>query len=325
MLDDPRVGILQERIDYNSKLLISQEEIIAKGSDPPNLRALRKNIEADKEELVKVKRSMLPTVQARLVADSRKAQEGKISQYRDELETLTIQQQTLETKFRSKLANIKDLSGETLELEFARSELVRAENVVDLISNRIVELRTEKGRPKQVTVFTPAKAPSSPIEAIPLKQMLLFGVLSLGLPFGLAFLWEIRVRRVNDAMQLEQSSNLAVIGQIASLPASRSRDEGGHDLLLFEESIDSLRTGLTLSEPLKDMQVLTVTSAASQEGKTSVASQLAVSIARSTGEKTLLIDGDMRSPDIHNVFDVELEPRTVGSARTGNEMAGSHC
>jgi polysaccharide biosynthesis transport protein len=54
--------------------------------------------------------------------------------------------------------------------------------------------------------------------------------------------------------------------------------------------------------------VLVVTSAVSGEGKTSVASQLAVSIARSSGEPTLLIDADMRSPDIHNVFDIENEP-----------------
>jgi len=51
-----------------------------------------------------------------------------------------------------------------------------------------------------------------------------------------------------------------------------------------------------------------VTSAVNHEGKTSVAAQLAVSIARASGELTLLIDGDMRSPDVHNVFDIPLEP-----------------
>ena len=129
-----------------------------------------------------------------------------------------------------------------------------------------------------------------PVEALPLKQMLLFGGLSLIFPLGLAFLWELRVRRVSDGQVLEQASQLPVIGQIASLPVRRRKNsQSSADLLLFEESIDSLRTSLTLSDSMQDMQVLTVTSAASQEGKTSVASQLAVSIARSTGETTLLI------------------------------------
>jgi len=55
------------------------------------------------------------------------------------------------------------------------------------------------------------------------------------------------------------------------------------------------------------VRTLAVTSAANQEGKTSVAVQLAVSIARALREPTLLIDGDMRSPSIHG-FRGPLEP-----------------
>jgi capsular exopolysaccharide synthesis family protein len=79
-------------------------------------------------------------------------------------------------------------------------------------------------------------------------------------------------------------------------------------VLLFEESIDGLRTYLTLTESLRGLRVLAVTSASSKEGKTSLAAQLAVSIARATGERILLIDGDMRAPDIHKIFDKDLSP-----------------
>jgi capsular exopolysaccharide synthesis family protein len=80
------------------------------------------------------------------------------------------------------------------------------------------------------------------------------------------------------------------------------------DLGLFQESIDSLRTCLLLSDQTSSMRVFSVTSAVSGEGKTSLASQLAVSIARSTGKKVLVIDGDMRSPDVHSIFQSRLEP-----------------
>ncbi len=56
------------------------------------------------------------------------------------------------------------------------------------------------------------------------------------------------------------------------------------------------------------MRILAITSAANHEGKTSVASQLAMSLARATGKMTLLIDGDMRSPDVHQVFGVARGP-----------------
>jgi len=65
---------------------------------------------------------------------------------------------------------------------------------------------------------------------------------------------------------------------------------------------------LLLSDTCQDVKVLAVTSAVPREGKTSVAAQLALSFARATGEPTLLVDGDMRSPDLHHLFRVHLEP-----------------
>ena len=69
------------------------------------------------------------------------------------------------------------------------------------------------------------------------------------------------------------------------------------------------------------MQVISVCSAVSGEGKTSVSSQLAVSIARATGEPVLLIDGDMRAPDVHQIFEIPLSPglTTVLDGRTSLE------
>jgi len=53
--------------------------------------------------------------------------------------------------------------------------------------------------------------------------------------------------------------------------------------------------------------VVMIASALPGEGKTSLASHLATSLARS-GQKTLLIDADLRSPSIHRVFDLTPNP-----------------
>ena len=55
--------------------------------------------------------------------------------------------------------------------------------------------------------------------------------------------------------------------------------QGALELRVYQESIDNLQTTLTLSEQVGAMRIIAVTSAASGEGKTSVASQLAMSLA----------------------------------------------
>ena len=132
------------------------------------------------------------------------------------------------------------------------------------------------------------------------------------------------MRRVGDLQDLERQPPLAVLSEIAKLPGAAAGFAQGTagvqpGFHLFEESVDSLRTRLTLCEDLKNMRFLAVTSAVGHEGKTSVASQLAISLARASGEPVLLVDGDMRSPGIHRFFGISKEPGLAAVLR--NECA----
>ncbi len=69
------------------------------------------------------------------------------------------------------------------------------------------------------------------------------------------------------------------------------------------ESIDATRTMLVHAARTGSHRVVMITSAVGGEGKTSLASHLATSLARS-GLRTLLIDADLRSPSIHRLFDL---------------------
>jgi succinoglycan biosynthesis transport protein ExoP len=234
---------------------------------------------------------------------------------RGQLESYQLMEDMLRKRCDDQKKNMQTASGETLELEFARADLDRAEKVFSLIAERVMQLRTEQRAPARVErLQAEAAVPQVPMEQYPWKKIVLAVLASLTLPFGLAVVWERLVRRVTDVEQLEEHSRLGVIGEVARLPVrtrmvrQSAAEWLARDLGVFEESIDSLRTCLVLSEPLRDMKVLAVTSGGSREGKTSVAVQLAVSLARASGQPTLLIDGDMRSPDVHNVLGVPLGP-----------------
>jgi len=57
-----------------------------------------------------------------------------------------------------------------------------------------------------------------------------------------------------------------------------------------------------------DMRSFLVTSAHRGEGKSTIASHLALTVARFKGKKSLIVDADLRRPRLHQIFRVPKEP-----------------
>src|SRR5205085_4435697 len=94
----------------------------------------------------------------------------------------------------------------------------------------------------------------------------------------------------------------ADVEQIINAPAEQELE--GHAVL---ESVDRSRTLLVHDADVQSTRALTVTSAEAGEGKSTLASHLASSLSRA-GRKTLLVDGDLRQPALHQLFEVALQP-----------------
>jgi succinoglycan biosynthesis transport protein ExoP len=75
----------------------------------------------------------------------------------------------------------------------------------------------------------------------------------------------------------------------------------------FEEALRSIRTRILLSSSTASTRTLAVTSTNPGEGKTVIAGSLAVSIARA-GRRVLLVDADMRRPQLDQLFDIRRSP-----------------
>jgi succinoglycan biosynthesis transport protein ExoP len=311
------------RAQLSSKLAKLEEfrSKLVRGEQDPAYQRLEEEITRDRGMLDELRGRLRQEGSAGLATSLANKWKEDLAGMRAQFQSYRLLEEMLRKKCDEQRKDMQQASGETLELEFARQDLARVEDVFSRIAQRVVELRTEQGAPARVELLQrdaqgrpDVRLPLVPVQKYPWKQIILAVLASLALPFGLVVLWERIVRRVTDAEQLEQQSSLGVIGEVARLPvrtnvlSESSSKLVGRGLGLFEESIDTLRTCLILSEPLKDMKVLAVTSGSSREGKTSVAVQLAVSIARASGQPTLLIDGDMRSPDVHTLLETPLEP-----------------
>jgi capsular exopolysaccharide synthesis family protein len=81
-----------------------------------------------------------------------------------------------------------------------------------------------------------------------------------------------------------------------------------HPMSSAAESCRTLRTNLMFMSGDEPLRTLAVTSAGPREGKTTVAANLAISIAQS-GKRVLVIDTDMRRPRMHHAFGLR---NTVG-------------
>jgi capsular exopolysaccharide synthesis family protein len=237
--------------------------------------------------------------------------EGQISGMR-------IEKDVMESQTKDYLTSLKQASATGVDLQFATADLEEWNDIRSTVHQRRVKLQTERDATDSVRELERAIPPRLPVEEWPTKQILMASAAGFGIPFLLGFLMELRSRKVDDAHHLESRSRLAVLGEISTIPVAatgkltKKRRSHARELRLFEESVDSLSTTLTLREDLRNCRVFTITSALSGEGKTSVSCQLVVSLARSTGSKVLLIDGDLRAPDVHHVFGRPMTAGLVG-------------
>lgn len=240
------------------------------------------------------------------------ARKSEFASLKQTLAEMTLRRDQLRTSYNEQLKKQRGARTDTLQLRLTLGDLDLAQKLHTEVNNELEAFRLNGqmavDRAKALGV---ADVPALPVEDIPYRNIALFAGAAFCIPFLLAIGWEHLFRRVNSRQQLETNGALKVVGEITSLPRRTRRGAGTkvtRDLQLFEESVDGLRTYLSLVDTLQGLRVLAVTSAISREGKTSVAAQLAVSIAAATGEPTLLIDADLRSPDVHRVFGVDLSP-----------------
>ena len=149
--------------------------------------------------------------------------------------------------------------------------------------------------------------------------LLLAGVLAVALTISLEYL-DSRLKTPDD---IKSYLGLPFLGLI---PVVAARDVKGPSPLLergvpgaFAEAVRTVRTAVMFSAPADGVRTLVVTSTAPGEGKTVVAANLADALARAE-QKTLLIDGDLRRPRVHDVFEFAQEPG-LSNVLTGNATA----
>lgn len=187
-----------------------------------------------------------------------------------------------------------------LEIAMLQEQIETTRQDFDRVNERIKQLELEsRRRPGRISVVSVAEIRPDGIEDKRKKLLPVAVAGTLFLALGLAFLRNQLDPLVHSSEQIEQDMGLHLLGTLPSLHELRS------GLISEEDFRESYRMVIaTLGSLGRDGRVpgsILVTSAQPCEGKTSLAVSLAACLAE-TGERVLLIDGDVQAPQIRQVL-----------------------
>lgn len=155
--------------------------------------------------------------------------------------------------------------------------------------------------------------PEEPVAPLPKRDAAIAALAGLLLGLGIVVLRARLQERVTTTDDLRAA--VPEIHLVTAIPPNRSRlrwrQAATVDLLTsnngrLAESYRTLRAGLRLANPPGTSLILLITSARAAEGKTGVTGNLGVSLAQA-GERVLVVDCDLRKPNLHKLFDIPNE------------------
>ncbi|MDG1906667.1 MAG: polysaccharide biosynthesis tyrosine autokinase [Arenicella sp.] len=191
------------------------------------------------------------------------------------------------------------------ELGRLERDVARNQELYDafLTKFREADLSSSGTRLASARIVDRALPPGYPV--YPQKQRIVFlwtiGGMLLGI--GLAFLREQLDTTFKGARQLEEKMGLPLFGVLQTMDADLEQVETyyiNNKRSVFSESINHIRTGVMYSDVDNPPKVVLISSSVQSEGKTTLASNLALAYAQLG--PTLLIDADLRRPRIKHII-----------------------
>jgi capsular exopolysaccharide synthesis family protein len=223
-------------------------------------------------------------------------------------------------------AELDTLSGEILAAEMAlAAELAKTtptQITIDRLNNTVLSLRetytrllsnyedvriAEVRSLDNVVIDESARLPQTPIRPRVLANTLLAAVVGAMVALGLVFLVEYLDDTIKSPQDVELSTGLTTLGAVQRVKVQKPVD--GLVVALeprspVAESYRQIRTNIQFINIDRQLRTILVTSANQGEGKTTVSTNLAASLAQS-GKRVLLVDTDMRRPFLHKLLEVD--------------------
>jgi capsular exopolysaccharide synthesis family protein len=243
--------------------------------------------------------------------------DGVLTAFEKAYEELQENERSLKVLMEQQRKEAIELSKIEVEYKPLKRAADQEERMYSVIANRQKEIDiTGPMKTNNVRVLERAVVPTVPVRPKPLQSLVLGLLLGLGTGIALAFAIEALDNTLKTQSDVEQLLGTPVLGLVPIIGAGpgvvveasdhlRERDLG---VFLDPKSVAaeccrSIRTNILFMSPDRPLKTIVVTSPSPQEGKTTTAINLSVTMAEAGG-RVLIVDTDMRRPRLHRSFGV---------------------
>jgi polysaccharide biosynthesis transport protein len=245
-----------------------------------------------------------------------------VQSVRNEYQAALIQEQSLAGALEQQKRDALALNRKGIDYGALQRDAATNRQIFESLLQRTKETGISgELKTSNIRVVDAAEVPRRPASPnIPTNLLLaLFGGTTLAV--GLTFFFEYLDSRIKTPDEIKAHLGLPFLGMVPAL-----FDKNLHDPLMnngvpqnFSEAFRAIRTNVLFASAEDGPKTVVITSSAPGEGKTLVATNLAVALAQAS-LRVLIVDADMRKPRVHSVLGHRQEPG-LSNVLVGNAKA----